>query len=215
MDAPPLTSPPATLPPSLSIGDVASSGLFTRLADIAGIAVDLRYASARNFVGADLYSPNDCAWLHRDAAQALAASVAWLATRHPGLRLLVLDALRPQHVQERLWARLEGTPLTQYLAHPTTGSIHSFGMAVDITLTGADGVELDLGTPFDDLTERSHPKYEARFLADGSLMPQQVERRQWLRDAMAAGGFAGISSEWWHFDCGDRRRVRERYRRVL
>jgi D-alanyl-D-alanine dipeptidase len=31
---------------------------------------------------------------------------------------------------------------------------------------------------------------------------------------MAAGGFAGIPTEWWHFDHGDRQRVRREFPRV-
>ncbi len=195
--------------------DVAGRPDFRRLADIDGIGVDLRYATADNFVGRDLYSPLDCAWLHRDAAAALATSVAWLAAARPDLRLLVLDALRPQRVQEQLWASLQGTNLLEYLAEPTRGSIHSFGMAVDITLVDAAGRELDMGTLFDDMTERSHPVLEASLIARGVLQRPAVENRRRLRAAMEAGGFRSINSEWWHFDCGDRERVRATYVRVL
>ena len=50
--------------------DIAGSPEFRHLSSIAGIAIDLRYATPNNFVGRDLYSPFDCAWLHRDAAEA-------------------------------------------------------------------------------------------------------------------------------------------------
>jgi zinc D-Ala-D-Ala dipeptidase len=188
---------------------------FTRLADIAGIRHDLRYASARNFVGADMYSPFDCAWLRREGAEALRRSAAHLAARRPGLSLLVLDALRPQRVQERMWKALEGTGLTDYLANPAIGSIHSFGMAVDVTLCDAMGTELDMGTPFDDLTEKSHPVLEDALLLKGELTRAQVDNRQLLREAMAAGGWRGISREWWHFDADDRVRIRSELPRVL
>jgi D-alanyl-D-alanine dipeptidase len=36
-----------------------------------------------------------------------------------------------------------------------------------------------------------------------------------LRGAMAAGGFHGIPTEWWHFDHGDRDAVRCDFPRVL
>lgn len=185
------------------------------LSSIAGIAVDLRYATVDNFVGRDLYSPHDCAWLHCDAAAALERSVAWLAGRDAGLRLLVLDALRPQRVQEQLWDALAGSGLQMYLADPERGSIHSFGMAVDVTILDADGRELDMGTGFDDMTEVSWPSLEGRMLAGGAITQVHVANRQLLRDAMAAGGFVGINTEWWHFDCGDREVVRKIYKRVL
>ena len=195
--------------------EIAGSPEFRHLSTIAGIAVDLRYATPNNFVGRDLYSPFDCAWLHRDAAAALEQVVAWLAARHPGYTALVLDALRPQRVQEQLWDALAGTDLQMYLANPERGSIHSFGMALDITLLDARGCELDMGTGFDDLSERSHPALEAALLARGELTAAQVAHRQLLRDAMSQAGFHGINTEWWHYDCGDRAVVRQTFRRVL
>ncbi|MDB5933994.1 MAG: D-alanyl-D-alanine dipeptidase [Massilia sp.] len=195
--------------------DIAGSAEFRHLSTIAGIAVDLRYASADNFVGRDLYSPYDCAWLHRDAAAALEQVVAWLARHRPGHTALVLDALRPQRVQEQLWAALDGTDLQMYLANPERGSIHSFGMALDITILDDAGEELDMGTGFDDLTERSHPALEAQMLARGDITLAQVANRQLLRDAMFQAGFRGINTEWWHYDCGDRNVVRQTFRRVL
>lgn len=188
---------------------------FRRLDSIAGIAVDLRYATPDNFVGRDLYSPLDCNWLHKNAAAALERAVAWLAERRPDYTLLVLDALRPQRVQEQLWQALQGTDLLGYIAEPARGSIHSFGMALDVTLLDAQGRELDMGTGFDDLSERSHPAKEAQLLARGELSAQHVENRRWLREAMLQAGFHGINSEWWHFDCGDRLLVRREYTRVL
>jgi D-alanyl-D-alanine dipeptidase len=199
----------------LPIEELGASDQFRHLSGIAGIAVDLRYAGRDNFVGRDLYAPFDCAWLHRDAAAALERVVAWLALRRPGCTALILDALRPQRVQEALWAALDGTGLRMYLAPPERGSIHSFGMALDITILDEDGRELDMGTGFDDLSERSHPAREPQLLARGELTLLQVANRQLLRDAMAQAGFRGIASEWWHFDCGDRDRVRNTFQRVL
>ena len=200
---------------SLPCESIATHADFRRLAGIAGIRVDLRYASVDNFVGRNLYHPLDCAWLHRHGAEALEKSVAWQTAERPELSLLVLDALRPQRVQEQLWAALQGTDLLQYLANPERGSIHSFGMAVDITLVDRLGTELDMGTPFDDLSERSHPALEAQMLARGEITAAQIANRKLLREALQQGGYAGINSEWWHFDCGDRNFVRATYSRVL
>ena len=66
---------------TLASEQIAGSPEFRHLSTIAGIAVELRYATPDNFVGRDLYSPFDCAWLHRDAAAALEQVVAWLAER--------------------------------------------------------------------------------------------------------------------------------------
>ena len=200
----------------IRIEDIASHADFRRLASLGhGIAVDLRYASAGNFVGHPVYAGIDCAWLRREAAAALEQAAAWLHERRPGYRLLLLDALRPQRVQQRLWDELQGTPLTMYLAHPERGSIHSFGMAVDLTLLDPAGREVDMGSGFDEMTLASHPDHEAEHLALGVLTAQQLAERGWLRAAMRAAGFQGIATEWWHFDFGDRVAVRRDLPRVL
>jgi len=205
------------MPMNLTIAseDIAGDPAFRHLSTVAGIAVDLRYATPHNFTGRDLYSPFDCAWLHRDAAAALERTVAWLARQAPGHTVLVLDALRPQRVQQQLWDALAGTELRLYLADPVRGSIHSYGMALDVTLLDAAGRELDMGSGFDDMTALSHPALEAGFLRSGALTDAQVAHRRLLRAAMDQAGFVGIDTEWWHFDCGDRVQVRQTFRRVL
>lgn len=191
------------------------SGDFRHLSSIAGLRYDLKYASADNFMSRDMYSPLDCAWLHRDAAIALESVITALASLRPEVTLCVLDALRPQRVQQAMWNALAGTPLTQYLAPPEIGSIHSFGMAVDVTLLDAHGDELDMGTPFDDMSELSHPALEGGFVSSGDLRNEHLAHRHLLRQVMLHAGFHGISTEWWHFDLGDRALVRRTFARVL
>jgi len=194
--------------------DIASHSSFRRLSTIPGVAVDLRYAGPRNFVGRDLYGALDCAWLHRLAAEGLERSVACLAAEAPGHRVMVLDALRPHRVQVLLWDFLDGTGLRQYVADPARGSIHSFGMALDVTLLDPKGNQLDMGSGFDEMTEVSHPRLESAHLESGVLNAGHVRHRELLRRVMAAGGFNGIDNEWWHFDLLDRQHVRQHFVRV-
>lgn len=201
--------------PPVSCETIATNPDFRPLSSVANLRVDLRYATATNFMGRDMYSPLDCAWAHRDAIDGLTRAITWLARQRRIAHLCVLDALRPQRVQEAMWAAVEGTPQTEYLAPPERGSIHSFGMAIDATLVDDDGLELDMGTSFDDMIELSHPALEAAFLKAGALDAEHVSNRHLLREAMRRGGFNGIGTEWWHFDCGDRTQVRSTYARVL
>ena len=187
---------------------------FRHLSSITDITVDLRYASSRNFVGRDLYGALDCAWLHELAAAGLESAVVCLANEAPGHRLLVLDALRPNRVQIQLWEHLDGSGLRQYVADPVRGSIHSFGMALDVTLLDADGRELDMGSGFDEMSELSHPRLEPVHLASGVLTPTHIGNRTLLRQVMAAGGFNCIENEWWHFDMLDRQHVRQHFIRI-
>ncbi len=208
-----------TLPSSLvhhtaSADTLHANSDFRSLASVPGVQVDLRYASDNNFMGRNLYSPLDCAFLHREAAQALSRAAAALAQALPGHAFLVLDAVRPQRVQEVMWASVSEADRI-YLADPGPGSIHSFGMAVDLTIVDASGRELDMGTGFDEMDERSHPALERRFLDAGQLSVAQVANREALRAAMRAGGWQNIPTEWWHFDFGDRKRVRAQFARVV
>ena len=194
--------------------DIASNPDFRHLSTVPDLAVDLRYASLDNFVGRDLYGSLDCAWLHHLAAAGLERAVTLLEREAPGHHLLVLDALRPHRVQIQLWDHLAGTDLRQYVADPARGSIHSFGMALDATLIDPNGRELDMGSGFDEMTERSHPRLEAQQLATGELTPAQHRNRALLRNALCQSGFRGIDHEWWHFEMLDRQHVRERFVRV-
>ncbi len=203
------------MPDALTCEQIASHPGFRSLATVQGVAVDLRYATARNFAGRVLYGHMDCAWLRAEAAVGLERAAQWLARERPGHCILVLDALRPQRVQEAIWQDVVGTPMQAYFANPERGSIHSYGMAVDVTLLNAAGVESDMGSGFDEMSERSHPASHAQHLASGVLSAAQVAERDWLRRAMEAGGFLGISTEWWHFDHGDRDAVRRDLPRVL
>jgi zinc D-Ala-D-Ala dipeptidase len=197
------------------VEDIAAHPQFRHLSGVRGVLHDLRYAGRNNFAARNLYGDLDCAWLRAEAAAGLETAATWLTTQRPGWRLLVLDALRPQRVQEAIWRDVEGTPMAMYFAHPGRGSIHSFGMAVDVTLLSPSGVEADMGSGFDEMSTASHPELHAQHLASGVLTAAHVAERECLRQAMAHGGFGGISTEWWHFDHGDRSRVRRDFPRVL
>ncbi len=215
--AAPATATAATsaTPQRWQVEAIASSSDFKPLHSLRGVVHDLRYAGSNNFAGVSLYGNLDCAWLRVEAADALERAADWLQQHSPGWRILVLDALRPQRVQEAIWRDVVGTPAQSYFANPGPGSIHSWGMAVDATLLDANGAEVDMGSAYDEMHERSHPEWHAQLLASGALQPQQVQRRERLLAAMVHGGFQGISNEWWHFDLGDRAWVRRTLPRVL
>ena len=200
---------------SLRIEDIAAHPQFRRLTTLRGVPHDLRYASRNNFAGVELYRGMDCAWLRVEAAAGLEAAAVWLARCRPGWRIVVLDALRPQRVQQAIWDDVAGTPKEHYFANPLRGSIHSFGMAVDVSLLDPQGREADMGSGFDEMAPASHPALHAEHLKSGVLTPAHVGERECLAAAMAHGGFHGIATEWWHFDHGDREQVRRQWPRVV
>lgn len=150
------------------------------------IDVDLTYATAGNFTGRPVYRPDAGCFLHEDAAPLLARA-AELA-RPLGLRLKVLDAFRPAEAQWALWSH---TPDPEFLADPRRGSLHSMGVAVDLTLT-SDGAELDMGTAFDAFTPLSHH-------GNQDIGPQAQRNRILLMGIMTIAGWEFYRNEWWHY----------------
>ena len=155
---------------------------------VPGIALDVRYATAENFLHRPLY-PVARALLRRPAARALAAAQAELAPE--GLGLLVWDADRPYAVTVDMWEAV-GDP--DYVADPRKGSRHNRGCAVDVTLVRlATGEALAMPTAHDDFTPRA--------AADATGLPAEVvANRARLRQVLERHGFVALPSEWWHFD---------------
>ena len=160
------------------------------------IRLDIRYATANNFVGRVLY-PEARAFLQRPAAEALLAVQRRLAEK--GLGLVVYDAYRPWSVTRLFW---EITPPEKhkFVADPAKGSKHNRGCAVDVGLVEqASGRVLEMPGTYDEMSGRSHVGYA------GGTAPQRANR-DLLRAAMENGGqFAVYPEEWWHFDFRDHR----------
>jgi len=157
-----------------------------------GVEIDIVYATARNFTGKPVYARAAC-YLHEDAAAALARATALAAPL--GFKLRVLDAFRPTEAQFKLWAH---TPDPEFLADPRSGSPHSRGVAVDLTLLEGDR-ELDMGTAFDAFTPLSHH--------GRTDVPAEAQRnRLLLMGLMTAAGWDFYRNEWWHYQLFDARR---------
>ncbi len=199
----------ATTPDALEVPDG-----FVALGEADGLLIDLRYASADNFVGRNLYGAFDRLMLHALAAEQLRRAAALLGADHPGLRLKVWDGFRPNRVQRVFWDAVRGTDQQRFVGDPAVGSVHGFGFAVDLTLATAAGRDLDMGTGFDDFSALAEPRLEAEHLAAGGLTATQVGNRRLLRGTMERAGFTAIPIEWWHFDALPAAEVRARYRLV-
>lgn len=83
---------------------------FVELGPADGLLLDLRYASANNIMGRNLYGAFDRLLLHAIAADKLRRAVRLLSGRRPDLRLTVFDGLRPNRIQRVFWDAVRGTP---------------------------------------------------------------------------------------------------------
>ena len=119
-------------------------------------------------------------------------------------------------IQRELYAAVAGTPRAGYVANPDgpTGSVHTYGAAVDVSLMDVHGQEVDMGTPFDHVGRLAQPRYEAAYLRAKKLTRRQVAHRHMLRRALVAAGFRTIRNEWWHFDAVQGAALRRRYTRL-
>ena len=175
------------------------------------ILVDLKYATTDNFTGIVLYEGLEDACLQPDVARMLAEAHQYLKKSHPGLRLLVYDAVRPLSVQRAMWEHVKDTRYHRYVAHPDRRSLHNYGAAVDLTLADSLGHPLDMGTSFDHFGRAAGIGNEQELVEQGLLNKQQVLNRQLLREVMRYAGFRSISGEWWHFNACSLQEAKQRY----
>jgi len=184
---------------------------YISLHELPGVAIDLKYASADNFMSKNVYGDFNEAFLHRVAAEKLQTALLLLQKSRPGWSLLVYDALRPRSIQRVLWDYVVGTDQQGYVADPDKGSVHNYGLAVDLTCLNEAGKIVDMGSGFDFFHRISQPRFEEEFLTTGELGREQWENRLTLRQAMTGAGFLQLPHEWWHFDALPRDEIRSGY----
>ncbi|MDR0216356.1 MAG: M15 family metallopeptidase [Comamonas sp.] len=185
-----------------------------------GVRQDMRYATRHNFMGRPVegYEAGVC-WLSRAAAQSLAAVQKELAA--DGLAIKVYDCYRPQAAVNDFvrWGRDLADQKNKDMYYPRVPkselfkrgyiaekSGHSRASTVDMTLVVvdatraakrvrgplADGIDVDMGTPFDMFDEQSHTE-------DASQSPDVQHNRLWLRALMQSHGWKNLPEEWWHY----------------
>ncbi|BAB75815.1 D-alanyl-D-alanine dipeptidase [Nostoc sp. PCC 7120 = FACHB-418] len=170
------------------------------------------------------YSPY---FLRQSVVNCLIKAQSYLESLRPRWRIQIFDAYRPVAVQqfmvdysfamaveERGLIEAELTPqqrqeiwqaVYEIWAVPSldekTPPPHSTGAAVDVTLVDDGGQVVNMGSPIDELSERSHPDYYAN--SKEPAAPEYHAHRQLLCDVMLKASFQRNPKEWWHFCYGD------------
>jgi len=164
----------------------------TRLVEIKkcvpGIALDIRYATAHNFMHRQMYAQARAfARLH----VVLALKQVEADLKKSGLGLKIYDAYRPYAVTVKFYEMARDT---NFVADPRKGSKHNRGCAIDLTLIDLKtGRELDMPTGFDSFSKKAAANY-------APLSKQEYANRELLKHAMQAHGFTVYRAEWWHYD---------------
>lgn len=154
------------------------------------ILVEMKYDLAH------LPGATNRAFVRQSVAERLMLAASFLPE---GYRLKVWDAWRSLTTQQHLYKTTydvikannqdvnEDEILkiaSQYISIPNPETyLHGTGGAVDVTIVGPNGKELNMGTEFDDFSEKSHTDY----YNDGcSIM---LQNRSLLYDVMTRAGF--------------------------
>jgi D-alanyl-D-alanine dipeptidase len=183
-----------------------------------GVKVDLKYATADNFMKQVLYTTWKDAYLQKEVADQLNVAQGNLKKTHPTYSLLVYDAARPVSIQQKMWKALDTIPVKQrvkFVSNPNNRSLHNYGCAVDLTIADENGIPLDMGAGYDDIRSIAYPSMESYYLKTGALSSFQVENRRLLRKVMFGAGFTNISTEWWHFNACSRKFAASHYQAIL
>ncbi len=159
--------------------------------------------------------------------EGLQRSQAYLQTIRPNWQIAIFDAYRPIPVQQFMvnysftqlveTKGLEVKNLTEEQKNslmaevmkfwaipshdPKTPPPHSTGAAIDVTLFDAELLEINMGSPIDEISDRSLPNYFANSLDD--LEMKFHGDRELLNQVMTYSGFQRHPNEWWHFSYGD------------
>jgi len=168
--------------------------LWTEISIADGILLDLRYATTDNFTLSQIYPCGRCFLRPAVAKRLLHLNEKIKAEKNYQFKLY--DCYRPRPAQQRLWDK---HPNPTHVMHPSKGSMHNRGAAVDLTLVVIDsGQELDMGTDFDYFGREARHDYTGHndFV---------LTNRTYLRRLMEEAGFKSIKSEWWHYSLSGQR----------
>ena len=189
-----LLGSPAQSEPAEDWRPLVASGQLVEVSRAApGVRIELRYAGPHNCVGAPIY-PADFPCLVRPViGRRLSYAQQLLQARGYGLK--IWDGYRPVAAQHAIWSHFSRLG---FVADPDDGrgSLHSWGLAVDVTLVDHEGHDVAMPSDFDVFAPVASGIYR------GSN-PEVAVHLRLLQWAMKSSGFIGLSTEWWHFAARD------------
>jgi len=192
--------------------NIIGAGLVDIQAIDPSIRVDLVNSHPdKNFFRENYYQGLTKAYIRPEVAPKLANAQKFLQMEFPQYSLLIMDAARPRGVSQKMHEKMKGTPFEKYVAKPDTGSMHNFGIAVDVTIVDGNNNEIDMGfTPFYKNTLSIYWGF-AKLKVFG-FTEVQKQNRELLARIMKKAGFFPLSYEWWHFEGIPKNEARKKYR---
>lgn len=127
--------------------------------------------------------------MRKEVAIKLSTAQKTLKAKHSKYSLLILDAVRPRSVSKKMYEKMKGTKFEKYVANPKKGSMHNYGIAVDITIVDENGNEFDMGfSPFRKSKLELYWQF-AKLKMGFKLNKEHSKNRKLLSDTMKKAGF--------------------------
>jgi D-alanyl-D-alanine dipeptidase len=204
-----------SIPGVLLANEIEAKFLKAGLIDVnaidRSIQVDLVNSDQdKNFFEENFYGGLDKAYLRKEIAVKLSKAQSLLKNEHSGYSLQVLDAARPRSVSRAMYKKMKGTKFERYVANLEKGSMHNYGIAVDITIVDEEGNKLDMGpSPFYSSHATIYWNYFLKKMGFGISSKQK--NRDLLKRVMLKAGFHPLAHEWWHFNGMEKSNARSTY----
>ena len=164
----------------------------------------------KNYFRENFYDGLNKAYLRREVAQKLSSAQKYLKSEFPDYSILIMDAARPRSVSQQMYHKMKGTKFEKFVANPNRGSMHNYGIAVDVTIVDGNDKEIDMGfTPFYKSTFSIYWGYAKHKMFD--LSEVEKKNRKLLSTIMKKAGFLPLSYEWWHFNGMPKDEARKKY----
>lgn len=164
-----------------------------------------------NIFRENYYKSLQKAYIQQEVAIKLKKAQEILKESHPNYSLCILDAARPRSVSQSMYDKLKNTEFKKFIANPQSGSMHNYGIALDITISD-NGDLLDMGpTPFFKSRAKVKALYQQQKKGAKPTTQQQINRTL-LSTVMQKAGFLPLNFEWWHFNGLSKEIARQTYK---
>jgi zinc D-Ala-D-Ala dipeptidase len=165
----------------------------------------------KNFFHENFYNGLEKAYLREQVAKKLSSAQNILQSQFPEYSILIMDAARPRSVSQLMYDQMKGTKFEKFVANPDKGSMHNYGIAVDVTIVNGNGKKIDMGfTPFYKSNLSIYLGYAKFKIFD--LSEAQKRNRELLSNVMKKAGFIPLSYEWWHFNGMQKDEARKQFK---
>lgn len=155
---------------------------------IPNIKLDIRYATANNFMHQVMYRQAR-AFARKPVVESLKKVQSELNKK--GLGLKIFDGYRPYAITVAFYKKASDK---NFVANPSKGSKHNRGCAIDLTIVNLKtGKEIAMPTPYDSFSAAAAANYP-------NVSAEVKKNRDYFISIMSKQKLKVLENEWWHYD---------------